>query len=99
LIRSYQLREWRCFRSVGTTAAIVVLVIFVIIWSGILDNEVKKRTKELETANEQLKMHDKAQQEFINVAAHELKTPIQPIISLFEVLLHKIKKMVRIMSL
>ena len=29
---------------------------------------------------EQLKQHDKMQKEFINVAAHELKTPIQPIL-------------------
>jgi two-component system sensor histidine kinase VicK len=28
-----------------------------------------------------LKLHDKMQQEFINVAAHELRTPIQPILS------------------
>ena len=32
--------------------------------------------------NEQLKIHDKLQKEFINVAAHELRTPIQPIIGL-----------------
>jgi signal transduction histidine kinase len=83
---------------VGTTAAIVMLVIFLIRWSSTLDNEVKRRTKELETANkqlslsnEQLKLHDKAQQEFINVAAHELRTPIQPIIALSDVLLHKIR--------
>jgi signal transduction histidine kinase len=83
---------------VGMTAAIVMLVIFLIRWSSTLDNEVKRRTKELETANkqlslsnEQLKMRDKAQQEFINVAAHELRTPIQPIISLSDVLLHKIR--------
>ena len=83
---------------VGMTAAIVMLVLFLIRWSSTLDNEVKKRTKELETANkqlsvsnEQLKMRDKAQQEFINVAAHELRTPIQPIISLSGVLLHKVK--------
>jgi signal transduction histidine kinase len=36
-------------------------------------------------------MRDKAQQEFINVAAHELRTPIQPIISLSYVLLQKIR--------
>ena len=83
---------------VGMTAAIVMLVLFLIRWSSTLDNEVKKRTKELETANkqlsvsnEQLKMRDKAQQEFINVAAHELRTPRQPIISLSGVLLHKVK--------
>jgi signal transduction histidine kinase len=51
-----------------------------------LNNEVKKRTKELETANEQLKVHDKMQREFINIAAHELRSPIQPILGLSEVL-------------
>ena len=35
---------------------------------------------------EQLKIHDKMQKEFINVAAHELRTPIQPIIGLSGVL-------------
>ena len=36
---------------------------------------------------EQLKVHDKMQKEFINVAAHELRTPIQPILGLSENLL------------
>ena len=76
---------------VGTTAAIAMLVVFLIRWSSTLDNEVKRRTKEIQTANEQLNMRDKAQQEFINVAAHELKTPIQPIISLSDLLVHKIR--------
>jgi two-component system sensor histidine kinase VicK len=40
---------------------------------------------------EQLKIHDRIQQEFINVAAHELRTPMQPIISLTEMLRSKIK--------
>ena len=40
---------------------------------------------------EQLKIHDRMQQEFINVAAHELRTPMQPIISLTEVLRSQIK--------
>ena len=31
-----------------------------------------------------LRVHDKMQKEFINVAAHELRTPIQPILSLTE---------------
>ena len=38
---------------------------------------------------EQLKIHDKMQKEFINVAAHELRTPIQPILGLAEVLRSK----------
>jgi two-component system, OmpR family, sensor histidine kinase VicK len=38
---------------------------------------------------EQLKIHDKMQKEFINVAAHELRSPIQPILGLSDVLLSK----------
>jgi signal transduction histidine kinase len=86
----------------GATVAIVVLIVFLIKWSS-LNEEVKRRGKELEVANieletankqlslsnEQLKIHDKAQQEFINIAAHELRTPIQPIIGLSEILRSK----------
>jgi signal transduction histidine kinase len=43
-------------------------------------------TKELEQANEELKHQDQLKDEFINVAAHELRTPIQPILGLSEVL-------------
>jgi signal transduction histidine kinase len=99
---------------VGTTAAVVILVMFLIRWSITLDNEVKRRTKELHesneqlylrteelkeandsltesnkklaTANEQLKINDKIQKDFINIAAHELRTPIQPILSLTQVI-------------
>ena len=41
--------------------------------------------------NEELKRADNMQKEFINVAAHELRTPIQPILGLSEVLYTKIK--------
>src|SRR5919107_122341 len=41
---------------------------------------------ELRDLYEQLKNHDKMQKEFINIAAHELRTPIQPILGLAEVL-------------
>ena len=40
---------------------------------------------------EQLKAYSFAQKEFINIAAHELRTPIQPILGLSEVLHDKIK--------
>ena len=40
---------------------------------------------------EQLKIHDKMQKEFINITAHELRTPIQPILVLTEVLYSKVK--------
>jgi two-component system sensor histidine kinase VicK len=44
---------------------------------------------ELRDLYEQLKIHDKMQKEFINIAAHELRTPIQPILGLAEVLSSK----------
>jgi signal transduction histidine kinase len=40
---------------------------------------------------EQLKIHDRMQNEFINIAAHELRTPIQPILSLAELAYSKTK--------
>ncbi len=39
---------------------------------------------------EQLKVQDKMQTEFINIAAHELRTPIQPILGLTQVMRSKI---------
>ena len=55
-----------------------------------LETEVQKRTEELQTvnnqllkANEQLKLHDRMQ-EFINIAAHELRTPAQSILGYAE---------------
>jgi two-component system, OmpR family, sensor histidine kinase VicK len=54
------------------------------------NNQLAQAYEQLETANEQLKVHDKMQKEFINVASHELRTPIQPILGLSEVLHAKI---------
>jgi signal transduction histidine kinase len=39
---------------------------------------------------EQLKSHDKMKQEFMDIAAHELRTPIQPILGLAQVLKEQI---------
>src|SRR5919106_1562224 len=41
--------------------------------------------------NEKLQQADKVQREFINIAAHELRTPIVPILNLSELLYSKIK--------
>ena len=77
----------------GTTAAIVVFIIFLIGWSSNLNEEVKRRTRELnesnkqlEVANKQLKVNDKMQKEFINIASHELKTPTQAILGMSQLL-------------
>jgi signal transduction histidine kinase len=80
----------------GVTAAVVVLIVFLMRWNTNLNSEVKRRTRELDEsnkqlsqANQQLKVHDKMQREFINIAAHELRTPVQPILGLSEVLQSK----------
>ena len=46
---------------------------------------------QLKEAHEQLKRHDKMQKEFINIAAHELRTPIQPILGLTQVIRSRIE--------
>jgi signal transduction histidine kinase len=46
-----------------------------------LYQQLKQSNKQLEIAYEQLKISEKMQSEFISAAAHELRTPIQPIIS------------------
>ncbi len=56
-----------------------------------LYDQIRESSIRLEQANEQLLAHDKMQKEFINIAAHELKTPIQPILGLTEVLRSQIK--------
>jgi signal transduction histidine kinase len=58
---------------------------------GRTNNSLVESNKLLAEANEQLKVHDKMQKEFINVAAHELRTPIQPILGLTQILYNKIK--------
>lgn len=70
----------------GAVAAIIVLIIFLIKWNSILNNQVKLRTRELEESNKLLKNHDKLQEEFVNNAVHELRTPIQPILGISELL-------------
>jgi signal transduction histidine kinase len=73
---------------IGAVAFIIAFLIFS--WNKRLETLVNTRTAQLALANEQLKIHDKMQQEFINVAAHELRTPIQPILSLTQILHSKI---------
>jgi two-component system sensor histidine kinase VicK len=68
--------------------------IFESLWNQTeLFEELKKSNRQLANlykqviaANEQMKMSSNMQKEFINVAAHELRAPIQPILGLAEVL-------------
>ena len=53
---------------------------------GIVSKKLRTSNLSLQNAIEQLRQHDKIQKEFINMAAHELRTPIQPILGLTDVL-------------
>ena len=77
---------------IGAVAFIIAFLLFS--WNKRLETTVDVRTAELKTANdsltesnrqlasanEQLKIHDKMQNEFINIASHEMKTPTQAIL-------------------
>jgi signal transduction histidine kinase len=82
------------------------IAFLVLLCNKMLESIVNTRTGELKeanssltepngllaAANEQLKVHDKMQKEFINIASHELRTPIQPILNLTEIIRSKIKE-------
>jgi signal transduction histidine kinase len=68
----------------GITAAIATLIIFLIKWNSSLYDEVAIRTRELHKANKQLDLNAKTQKDFINIAAHELRTPTQAIVGFAE---------------
>ena len=52
-----------------------------------LNEQLEEANKQLTVANEKLTVNEKMQKEIINVAAHELRTPIQPILGLSDILL------------
>jgi signal transduction histidine kinase len=51
-----------------------------------LYHQLKVSNQQIALANEQLKIHDRMQKQFINVAAHELKTPTQGILGFSDLL-------------
>jgi signal transduction histidine kinase len=86
----------------GSTGASALLIIFLLRWNSSLEREVKKRTIDLQESNrllgisnEQLKERERMQDEFINIAAHEMRTPIQPILGLSGIIREGILNLVK----
>jgi signal transduction histidine kinase len=69
---------WATYSNSGPTV-LSYASIFESLW---MQTDLYQRIKE---ANTQLEVHQRLQQEFINIAAHELRNPIQPILSLSEI--------------
>jgi signal transduction histidine kinase len=93
-----QVKNFSIFIVIIIASLAIGISFLVLTWNRRLETIVNTRTAELKKANkklvsayEQLKVHDKMQRDFINVAAHELRTPIQPIIGLTDALRSKIK--------
>ncbi len=57
----------------------------------IANRELESTNTQLALANEQLKTNNKIQKDFINIAAHELRTPIQPILGCVDLLEEKLE--------
>jgi signal transduction histidine kinase len=84
------------------TGASAILIIFLVFWNSSLGKEVKNRTRDLQESNrllgitnEQLRDREHVQNEFINIAAHEIRTPIQPILGLSEIIRERILNLAR----
>ena len=50
-----------------------------------LYQEIKESHDQLKIANEKLRMQDKIQNDFIKIAAHELRNPVQPILGMSQI--------------
>ena len=81
----------------GSIIIMGMIALLVAIILGLFNKNLRKMVEEqttslknaiisLEKSNEQLKKHDKMQQEFINITAHELRTPTQSIIGYVEMI-------------
>ena len=72
-------------------SAVSILLFFLLRRNAELDKKVSERTSQLEEKNRQLEASGKMQKEFINVAAHELRTPVQPLLVISELLEEQLK--------
>lgn len=82
IISNFQVLQWVMIILIGIITAL--LVFFLNQTNTNLKLEIKSKTKDLEKLNEELKKVDMKRGEFIAIASHELKGPIQPIFGFLE---------------
>ena len=69
--------------STSRPGVLSYISIFESLWTQTeLYERLMESNEQLALANEQLKIHDKMQREFINIASHEMKTPTQAILGM-----------------
>jgi signal transduction histidine kinase len=71
---------------ISITSGLVLTIVSIVVVNTLLS-----WNKKLESSNLQLQEKDKMQIEFINIAAHELRTPLQPILALTDLLSQGLK--------
>lgn len=80
------------YSNIPSVASSYASIINLIRKQSDLYEQLKDSKERLELLNKQLESHNIIQQEFINIAAHELRTPIQPILGLSEIALARNEK-------
>jgi signal transduction histidine kinase len=95
-----QQKNFSIFIVIAIAAVAFGIAFLLFMWNKRLEITVNTRTADLKrttdsleelnnqlsAANEQLKVHDKMQREFINIASHEIKTPTQALLGYSEIL-------------
>ena len=82
IIDNFQILQWTMIILVGVVTT--MLVFFLNQTNANLKSEINAQTKNLQRLNDKLKKLDKKREEFISIASHELKGPIQPIFGFVE---------------
>jgi signal transduction histidine kinase len=95
-----QQATFQLYQIIAIIVGVATLTALLVRNNSYLGKKVQERTSQLEESNanlvnanseladayEQLKVHDRLQKEFVNVAAHELRTPIQPLLGAAELI-------------
>jgi len=82
IIENFQTLQWIMIILIGIITS--MLVFFLNQTNKNLKSEIKIKTKNLQKLNEKLRKMDVKRKEFISIASHELKGPIQPIFGFVE---------------